>query len=303
MLKVRLAVLALLCGAVMLATPSAGASPRAVTRTWMVSSTSVRLINSFTGGTNLAKSAFDLPTTVETGLPASGWVTERTATFTAYGPATTSGSLLYALAHKRIAAGTKYLLYDNEDWSLTPRNERSDPSMYMIDFVEAAHAAGYKAILAPAIDLARSMTCYKTADDAAVNYVQNCSIPKLAGVAKPDIYEVQAQLYEADASLGVLCDCYDWLVLQSVLESRAAAPIGTLGLTVIAGLSTNQNGKVTTPQVLQEDTDNTTPANLAAAVNGYWLNVPEKSKACPSCVPGGAPQVAVGYLELLGYSS
>ena len=274
-----------------------------LTRTWLVSRTAIGLIDGYTGSNTLTKSAFDVPTTAETGVPAPGWVTQRTASFTAYGSASAKGSLLYAIAHHRIPPGTKYLLYDDEHWPLTPRSEQRDPALYMINFVEAAHTAGYKVILAPAIDLTRAMPCYKSSDNASVNYVKDCSIPKLVGLASPDVYEVQAQLYEMNTTFGVLCDCYDWLVTQSVLESRASSPVHTLLLTVIAGLSTNQNGNVATPQILKQDTDNTTPANLAAAVNGYWLNVPKKSKACPHCVPGGAPQVAVGYLELLGYSS
>lgn len=290
-----------IAGSVSLRPHGAGASSGSATRSWMVSSGAIGLIDGYTGTATLTTSAFDVSTTEELGQVASGWVTQRTVTFTAYGPASSPRSLLYALAHKRVPAGTRYVLYDDEYWSLTPQDEQRDPGAYMADFVAAAHAAGYRAILAPAIDLARGMSCYKQGDPAAVNYVSNCSIPRLAGEARPDIYDVQAQLYETDTSLAAGCNCYAWLVLESVLEARRASPVGTAMLSVLAGLTTNKGGKVTTAQVLYTDTKNTTPLDAAAAVDGYWLNLPERSGACPQCVPGGAPQVAVGYLHLLGY--
>lgn len=269
----------------------------------MVSRTAIGLIDAYTGNSTLAGAAFDQPTTLETGAPASGWVTRRTVTFTAYGPASAAGSFLFAIAHRSIPAGTADVLYDDEDWSLTPKAEQRDPGTYMRRFVAAAHAAGYAAILAPAVDLARAMPCYRPADSAAVNYVDDCAIPSLVGAAGPDVYEVQAQLYQSDTSLSPLCDCYAWLVLQSVREARLASPAGTALLDVLAGLSTNQAGRVAAPATLETDTSNTSPADVAAAVNGYWLNLPERGTACPQCVPGGAPQVAVAYLESLGYPS
>ncbi len=58
------------------------------------------------------------------------------------------------------------------------------------------------------------------------------------------------------------------------------------------------NRAESTGQTLYTDTLNTD-----GSADGYWLNVPEQGTACPNCVPGGAPQVAVSYLDLLGYSS
>jgi len=76
-----------------------------------------------------------------------------------------------------------------------------------------------------------------------------------------------------------------------------AVPEVVAGLDVRAGLSTNPSGHVSTGQTLFTDTLNT-----QGSVDGYWLNVPQRGTACPSCVPDGAPQVAVSYLHLLGYT-
>ena len=260
---------------------------------WMVSRNAIDLIDGYTGSRTLATQAFDVSSTVETGVPQAGWVTERTVTFTAYGPASARGSFAYAVSHGTIPPGTTDVLYDDERWSLTPAAEQARPGRYLTAFVTLARAHGYQPILAPAIDLARSMACYKPADSQWVNYVQDCSLPTLVGQASPAIYEIQSQMYETGVPLGVECGCYAWIVTQSAAEARTADAT----LEVLAGLSTNQSGKVATAQDLYDDTLAT-----QASANGYWLNVPESSTACPGCVPGGAPQVAVGYLHMDGYS-
>ena len=70
------------------------------------------------------------------------------------------------------------------------------------------------------------------------------------------------------------------------------------GLTVLAGLSTNPNGRVTTAATL-----NTDAHNVQASADGFWLNDPKQGPACPRCLPNGAPQVGVSFLQGLGYAS
>jgi hypothetical protein len=258
----------------------------------MISRTAIGLINGSAGGTALTTSAFDVASTLQSGTRQRGWVTQPTLTFTAFGPAGVRSSLEYAIDNHVIPADVTYLVYDDEDWPLTPVDEREDPARYMADFVTLAHAHGYKAVLAPAVDLARAMGCYDPSAEPWVDYVTDCDLPGLAGAAHPDAYEIQAQLYESGTPLGVGCGCYSWLVTESALEARQRTPL----LEVLAGLTTNQSGAVSTAQDLYDDTVDT-----QASTNGYWLNVPQRGPACPSCTKGGAPQIAVGYLEMLGY--
>jgi hypothetical protein len=289
-----LCALALLCAS--LASSGAAAAPAAAAATrlqaWMVSRNAIDLINVSTGNTALTTSAFDVASTLQTGTRQRGWASQPTLTFTAFGPADVRSSLEYAIDNHDIPADVAYLSYDDEDWPLTPANERDDPGLYMSDFVTLAHAHGYKAILAPAVDLAKAMPCYDPSAEPWVDYVTDCNLPGLAGAAHPDVYEIQAQLYESGVPLGVECGCYSWLVTQSALEARGRTPL----LEVLAGLTTNQDGAVSTPQDLFDDTVDT-----QASTDGYWLNVPQRGPACPSCTKGGAPQVAVAYLEMLGY--
>ncbi len=108
------------------------------------------------------------------------------------------------------------------------------------------------------------------------------------------VYEIQSQRYGADTSAASNCGRFEWFVDQAAAQARTVVA----GLDVRAGLSTNPSGHVSTGQTLYTDTLNTD-----GSADGYWLNVPEQGTACPNCVPGGAPQVAVSYLDLLGYSS
>jgi hypothetical protein len=263
------------------------------TSNWMISSTAIGLIDGYTGSSTLSTNAFDVVSTIQIGTPPAGWVTARAATYTFYGPVSKKSSFLYALKHHLVPAGTAYVMLDMESWSLTPHPEQVTPKVYMEEFVGAAHKNGYKAVLAPSIDLTKGMTCYKSSDPAWMNYLSDCAVPGLVGAAAPDVYEVQSQSLEANTSANSNCGCFQWFVDQAVAQARAVVA----GLDVRAGLSTNPSGHVSTGQTLYTDTLNT-----EAAADGYWLNVPQQGTACPNCVPGGAPQVAVQYLNLLGYT-
>ena len=258
----------------------------------MVSSHAIGLVDGYTGSTTLTTNAFNVGSTAEIGRPANGWVSKRTATYTFYGPVSKSSSFLYALKHRTVPKGTVYVMLDMESWALTPHPEQVSAKVYLREFVISARQHGYQAILAPSINLTEGMACKKTADPAWKNYLTNCSVPTIVAQAKPDVYEIQSQRYEANTSAASNCGCFAWFVGQATTQAQKVVA----GLDVRAGLSTNPGGQVSTGQTLYADTLNT-----EGSVDGYWLNVPEQSTTCPNCVPGGAPQVAASYLELLGY--
>jgi hypothetical protein len=272
----------------------AGPATAAPLANWIISSQAIGLINGYTGSTALTTNAFDVASTAEIGQPASGWVSKRTATFTFYGPVSKSGSFLYALKNGKVPQGTVYVMLDMESWALTPHAEQVTPKVYMKQFVTTARKHGFQPILAPSISLTKGMACRKTADSGWKNYLVNCSVPTIVADAGPDVYEVQSQSYEANTSTSANCGCFAWFVSQAAAQSRKVVT----NLDVRAGLSTNPGGHLSTGQTLYTDTLNTD-----ATVSGYWLNVPKQSTSCPNCVPDGAPQVAVSYLELLGYSA
>lgn len=273
---------------------AASGSATATVSDWIISARAISLINGYTGNTTLTTNAFDVPSTGEIGKPASGWVTQRTASYTFYGPVSKPSSFLYALKHNEIPAGTVYVMLDMESWALTPHPEQVTPKVYMKEFVTTARRHDLKAVLAPSVDLTTGMACRKASDPAWKNYLVNCAVPAIVARAGPDVYQVQSQQYEANTSSSSNCGCFAWFADQAAAQARKIVA----GLDVRAGLSTNPDGHVSTGQTLDTDTLKTDES-----VDGYWLNLPEQSSACPNCVPGGAPQVAVSYLELLGYSS
>jgi hypothetical protein len=279
-----------LAGSLGFGVPRAAAA--AITPNWMVANSAITLVNGYLGNGTLTKSAFDVATTLETGAPASGWTVRRVAKFQAYGPATTAGTFLNAIANHTIPTGTTYVAYDNENWSLTPLNEQQQPGTYMTDFVSTAHANGYKAILMPSTNLTTSMTCNVSTAASWKNYLTNCKIPALVAAAHPDVFEIQAQRFENSTATTTNCACFSWFVSQAVSAAIAVAPIGEL----VAGLSTNPDGLATTPQNLYTDTVNT-----RSVVSGIWLNAPVRGSACPSCSLTGNPEVAANYLWMLGY--
>jgi hypothetical protein len=290
-------VLAAILTAATPAAPAQAATPATAPSTapkWMIGRSAIDLINKDLGTDTLTIHAFDSSSTDEMGTAQKGAVTQPTATYYAYGPATSASSFLYAVQHKAVPAGTTYVVYDNESWSMTPSDEQANPGMYMAEFVAAAHRYGYKAILAPSVDLEKDMPCYKRSDSAWNNYLTDCDLPRLAAEAHPDVYEIQAQRYEDDTTADTDCGCYRWFVDQAAKTAASIVP----GLDIRAGLASNQDGTVSTAQALYTDTVNT-----RGAVDGYWLNVPVQSSACPKCSVSGDPQVAAGYLEMLGYSS
>ena len=266
---------------------SAGANAGVPTR-WLVTRTAIDLINQYIGNDALTTSVFDGPSTAVAGGAPSQWTTRTTATFAAYGPATSRGSFLYALAHHTIPAGTSDVMYDDEDWAMTPAAELAAPGESMAQFVATAHANGYKAILAPALSLTSAMSCHVANRPSWWNYLNGCGVPSLVARARPDIYEIQAQSFENDTTFGTRCSCYQWFVTQA-----AAAVKGDLGTEVLAGLSTNPAGAHTTALNLYVDTLHT-----EGLVSGYWLNVPQQGQHCPTCMVGGDPEVAAQYLLL-----
>jgi hypothetical protein len=259
---------------------------------WLVGSGAISLLDSYVGNSLLSTNAFDNPNTFVTGHPREHWTSSTTASFTAYGPPSSPGSFEYALSHGLLPKSTTYVLYDDEDWSLTPLAEQQNPELYMTEFVQLATDYGYKAILAPAIDLTNAMPCYKPGDPDWANYLYDCNIPELAADAGPSIYEVQAQRLESNTSTQTNCDCYTWFA--DTAESLAASV--SVNVSVFAGISSNHSGVMATGAQLATDVLDTVDH-----VSGYWLNIPVQSVACPSCALTGDPGSAADLLWDLGF--
>ena len=166
-----------------------------------------------------------------------------------------------------IPAGIHWVMYDNEQWSLTPADEQADPVRYEELFARLAHQYGYKVILAPAQDLVPGFDKNSFQGGQAVwrSYLSMGLATASARVA--DIYEIQAQPYE----IGVYRSqrAYASFVAVAVAQARSVNP----GIVIYAGLSTQRVGSAA--QLIQ---DYLATRDL---VQGYWLNIPQHNQPGP----------------------
>ena len=272
-----LVALGLLPGAASASGPAAPARP--APPRWIVSQTAVSLL----GQAGLAKaqsqtlfgSGRAYLTGATTAPPVRGAL--RTATFTSY------QAMEKQLAGPGLPGGTAAVLYDNEDWSLTPAPEQRDPAKYEELAAKLAHAHHLLFISTPATDLTDVLAPAESDHFAA--YLRLGLAASAARYA--DVIDIQAQGSETSLSR------FTAFVKAAAAQARHANP----HVIVLAGLSTNPSGQhVTSAQF--------TSAYLAVRpdVNGYWLNIPAQGTACPRC---GTPQpkVAVALLGTLARSA
>ena len=172
-----------------------------------------------------------------------------------------------------IAPGIRWVMYDNEQWSLTPADEQADPVHYEQLFARLAHRQGYKVILAPAQDLVPGFdkNSFRTGKAVWPSYLSMGLAAASARAA--DIYEIQAQPYEMSVYRSQ--HAYADFVAAAAAQARAANP----GIAIYAGLSTQ---RVSSAAQLLQDYEAT--RNL---VDGYWLNIPRHDQPGP---PGLADQ-------------
>jgi len=184
-----------------------------------------------------------------------------------------------AIQNNQTNKNTRFILYDNENWTFTPLEQQINFKHYFSLFCNLARKNKYQCILTPAIDLAsKNPACFgATQEDRYLN----CSIP-YAAAETADIFEIQAQGDEESLAN------YVSLVSQAAAQARRA----NSQIVVWAGLSTNPNGMNVTGQQLFECYEGT----VGSVVSGYWLNIPGNSAYCNRCTL--KPQVAADFLNL-----
>ncbi|MBR7830429.1 hypothetical protein KDK95_29280 [Actinospica sp. MGRD01-02] len=256
-------------------TASATGSARAATAlTWVVNRAALADLESGGMSNNQLSELFNNARTYIVGeantaaesADISNWISPRSVTVTDLRPA-------------GFARGAAAVLYDDEDWPLTPKAQQRNPGEYEAEGYRLARARGVVFIAAPAMDLVRVLD-----PDGTGTVAQRFLSLDLIGQAArdADIVDIQAQGLEGSAQ-------YTSFVLAAAKQAKAANP----AVKVLAGLSTNPSGRAIAASVLAEDAD-----SVRGAVDGYWLNIPSGGTACPSC--GTArPQAAVPWLEQL----
>jgi hypothetical protein len=203
--------------------------------------------------------------------PVSGGL--RTVSFTSY------QAMEKQFAGPGLPAGTKAVIYDNEDWSFTPAAEQRNPARYEELAASLVHAHHLLFISTPAVDLTDVL-----APGDSDHYEAYLRLGLAASAARyADVIDIQAQGSETSLNTFTL------FVKAAAAQAREADQ----HVLVLAGISTNPSGqRVTSAQLIG--------AYDAARtdVNGYWLNIPSGGPYCPRC---GTPQpeVAVPLLRTL----
>ena len=186
------------------------------------------------------------------------------------------------IRQQAIPAGIHWLMYDNEQWSLTPVSEQAGPVRYEQLFAQLAHRHGYKVILAPAQDLVPGFDKNSFRGGKAVWQAYLSMGLAAASARAADIYEIQAQPYEMSVYRSQ--HAYADFVASAAAQARAANP----SVVIYAGLSTQ---RVSNAAQLLQDYEAT--RNL---VDGYWLNIPRHDQP-------GPPALADQFLRTLPASA
>jgi hypothetical protein len=166
------------------------------------------------------------------------------------------------VADHSIPKGVKAILYDNEDWSLTPLGQRQNAVTYYEEAYRLAAGNGYQLIATPGtVQLDPQIAPYT------------------------NIIDIQSQ--ESQGSVSTY--------LMHISSLVAAVKQANPNVVILSGLSTNPRAGDPTPQQLY----NIAKATYPDLVDGWWLNVPTPGVACPRC-NSPRPDIAVAFLQLFG---
>jgi len=178
---------------------------------------------------------------------------------------TNESTLAQAIASHKIIKGTKAILYDNEPWPLTPKAQQLNPKLYYQIASNITTQAGYTFIASP------------------VSIID----PRIDAQIAPEINVLDIQSQYDQTIPTVYADH----VLPIAISAHKANP----KLIVLSGLSTNPPAGIPTARQLVNDAD-----AVKNQVQGFWLNIPSKGKACPKCHIA-QPQIGIQFLSELNY--
>jgi hypothetical protein len=158
------------------------------------------------------------------------------------------------IASHAIPASVHRVVYDNENWSYTPRAEAQQPATYMKMFATLAHQHGLQVYEVPARDLVdvSGAACHQSGSESVDQAYIRCRIPADAQYA--DYYEVQAQADQANTA------SYTNLVEAARTQIKAVAPT----ITFMSGFTTDRGNNAAQIVACWKATH--------TLVSGYWMN-------------------------------
>lgn len=167
-----------------------------------------------------------------------------------------------------VNSAVKVIIYDNEDWSLTPSKEQTAPAKYTAKFASTVHGDGFSFMSTPARDLALvqsdwhggKLDTYYLGESP---YSPSDAFPPWAA-GPSDYYEIQGQ---ADISSGDI-STYLSFCGTAISEARAKNPNAIIFL----GISTSYGSESDWLNAI-ESTQSSSFRNSYGPVAGYWLNL------------------------------
>lgn len=218
-------------------TPAAAATAHS----WIATAGAIRHLERIRPG--LAGYFFNRSSSFSLGVVGGGFATTPFDYFTSFATFSQDVSTI----DKRVY---KYVLYDPEAWAKTPPAEQQNPEMYLQLFGQLAHQYGFKALLEPARDLARTdIFCPDVWGSFNAWYV-NCHIAAYA-VKYGDGLVVQTQRNETNIPR------FDYLFNNAAQQAAAENP----GAWVDAELSA----------CVSPDATQAFNAGVSVSAAGYWF--------------------------------
>jgi hypothetical protein len=207
---------------------------------WIATGTTVKTLHAVDPSTTAR--VFDQPSAYVTGnedgtqnqVPA-GWSAVPTLKYESY------ARFRADVLNGRISPAIRSVVYDPENWTATPLEERQDPYRWMRRFFELAKSQGYHVQQAPSRDLMQvpGAVCRKRTGETLSAAFLRCNV---AGRAAPyaDLLHLQAQVLARDPAV------YRWFVSANRDQVLAANP----AVVFTSNLSTSPYDWVATPPML-----------------------------------------------------
>lgn len=208
-------------------------------------------------------------------------------------PFTTLASIQAAFANNKINPKIKYILYDNEGWSLTPKSEQIAAISYAAQVEALVHQHNMTMIFTPATNLA-NIIGGSTNKNKYNEFISLNLAGQSAKVA--DIVDIQAQQAE-----GTVPDEFQVFASTALEQAKQASSshLVFIGIgTQNCGTTCSAGSRTVTGADILADYQSLNPTKQGYRPDGYWFNIPGPGTKCVNCGTPD-PSAAVDFLNAL----
>jgi type II secretory pathway pseudopilin PulG len=206
-------------------------------------------------------------------------------------PFTTLASIQAAFANNTINPRVKYILYDNEGWTLTPKSEQVAAVSYASQVETLVHQHNMTMIFTPATNLADIIGGVHDSN----KYNEFISLNLAGQSAKvADIVDIQAQQAE-----GTTPNEFQSFVPAVLTQAKQASSthLVFIGIgTQNCGATCPTGSRTVTGANILADYRSINPTKQGYRPDGYWFNIPGPGTKCVNCGTPD-PTAAVDFLN------